>query len=398
MSIEKKANHQANIVRITEILTHTNADSLEIIPIGEYQAISRKGQFKVGDLAVYIQPDSIVPQTEPFRFIWEPYLKALSDGPNPLDMESFGVPERKRRITVRKFRGEWSEGLLLPLADFPDLLLATQNEYQSKSVEVYEGADVSDVLGITHYDPDSGKAILGGQCGSAPKRRRRYPHSLKEWVPYLLSKLFRRTRDRFDESANGLSVEVYDVDAYKNYPHVFVHGESVVVSEKIHGSNARYVYLDGIMYAGSHRTWKAADSLCIFRKVLKNNPWIEAWCKAHEGCVLRGEVTPTQKGFDYGSKEPQLFVFDAQAPDGRYLGAGDTVLEELIDHFVPILYDGPFNIEIIKSFIDGASTVEGAKNIREGVVVRTVPERHVRGLGRAQLKFVSNSYLEKDNK
>jgi hypothetical protein len=51
MSIEKKANHQVNIVRITEILTHTNANSLEIIPIGEYQAVSRKGQFKVGDLA-----------------------------------------------------------------------------------------------------------------------------------------------------------------------------------------------------------------------------------------------------------------------------------------------------------------------------------------------------------
>src|ERR1017187_1076311 len=97
--MEKKANHQANIVRVTEILPHNNADSLEIIPIGEYQVVSRKEQFKVGDLAVYIQPDSVVPQTEPFRFIWEPYT-VVNDPTIP-------VLERRRRITVKKLRGEW---------------------------------------------------------------------------------------------------------------------------------------------------------------------------------------------------------------------------------------------------------------------------------------------------
>ena len=71
---EKKANHQANIVRVTEVKPHGNADTLEIIPIGEYQVVSKIGQFKVGDLAVYIQPDSVVPQTEPFRFIWASML------------------------------------------------------------------------------------------------------------------------------------------------------------------------------------------------------------------------------------------------------------------------------------------------------------------------------------
>lgn len=39
-----------------------------------------------------------------------------------------------------------------------------------------------------------------------------------------------------------------------------------------------------------------------------------------------------------------------------------------------------------------------ANIIREGVVIKTVPERHVRGVGRCQLKIVSNVFLEKDNK
>src|SRR5271170_4228511 len=103
----KKANHQTNIVRISETVPHTNADSLEIIKIGEFQCVSRIGTFKTGDLAVYIQPDSVVPQTEPFRFIWNDNVTL--DGT---------VPERRRRITVKKLRGEWSEGLLLPVSDF----------------------------------------------------------------------------------------------------------------------------------------------------------------------------------------------------------------------------------------------------------------------------------------
>jgi len=69
----KKSNHQANIVRISELLPHNNSDNLALVKIGGYQVVVRKDQFKIGDLAVYIQPDSVVPQTEPFRFIWEQY-------------------------------------------------------------------------------------------------------------------------------------------------------------------------------------------------------------------------------------------------------------------------------------------------------------------------------------
>lgn len=102
---EMKANHRADIVRIGTILPHPDPDTtnLELILIGEYQVVVRKGEHQIGDLAVYIQPDSVVPQTEPFRFIWEPYQ--LDGGAE--------VPAKRRRITVRRFRGQFSEGLLM---------------------------------------------------------------------------------------------------------------------------------------------------------------------------------------------------------------------------------------------------------------------------------------------
>ena len=63
---------------------------------------------------------------------------------------------------------------------------------------------------------------------------------------------------------------------------------------------------------------------------------------------------------------------------------------------VPILYEGPFDVDAIRKLADGPSTVSGAKNMREGIVILPLKPRHVHGLGRLQLKIVSNAFLEKD--
>jgi RNA ligase (TIGR02306 family) len=267
-----------------------------------------------------------------------------------------------------------------------------------------EGTDVSDWLQITHYDPDAGKET--GETSNAPKLRKKYPQSFRGWYNYVKRRIrnFFRIGPNTDGSSDNISLGIptYDVDALKNYPNVFIEGEEVIVTEKIHGSNARYIFLDGIMYAGSRNLWKSPTSSCIFRKNLKENPWIEEWCRAHEGYVLWGELTPTQKGYEYGSTKPQFFPFDIRKPDGTWLDNTDTdfmdLVVPLIGHSVPVLYQGPYNLEKIKSFVDGDSLVPNAKNIREGVVIKTNPERHVHGVGRAQLKVVSNAFLMKDNK
>jgi tRNA-binding EMAP/Myf-like protein len=405
----KKENHQANVVRVTEIKTHNNADNLEIIPIGEYQVVSRKGQFKVGELAIYIQPDSVVPQTEPFKFIWQPYLDSIQNTPSfttyddGLPSIDEKVPEKKRRITVRKFRQEWSEGLLLSVGDFG--FVQTQNGYISLLETYYfkEGDDVSDFLKITHYDPDT--ESTKGENTAAPKAKKKgYPRSIRGWINYIRRHImqwlgFEAKTDGKAESVS-LGIPVYDVHAYKAKPSTFVEGELVQISEKIHGSNARYLFHDGKMYAGSRNLWKAENSNCIFRRALKELPWIEDWCRAHEGHVLWGEVTPTKKGYEYGSKNVQFFVFDIYKPNRTWADDSDDVALWLgIKQHVPVFYTGEYKgYEHVKQFVDGPSTVPGAKNIREGVVVVTLTERHERSGSRAQRKVVSNVFLERDNK
>jgi hypothetical protein len=70
-------------------------------------------------------------------------------------------------------------------------------------------------------------------------------------------------------------------------------------------------------------------------------------------------------------------------------------MPDLID-IVPILYTGPFDFEKIKALAEGPSAVAGAQNIREGIVIEPLTERRLPGLGRVQLKLVSNSFLAKD--
>src|ERR1700689_4292492 len=163
-----KSNHRVNIVRITELEKHPNADSLSIVRIGGDQVVVKTENYIAGDLAIYIQPDSVVPQAKPFEFLWAD--KAFPDGV---------VPEKYRRITVRRFRKEWPEGLILPLRDFTGGLV---HEDRFKYGWLKEGQDVSEALGITHYEPPE-------PVESTSERKQQYkwpPKSIRCWIYYLL--------------------------------------------------------------------------------------------------------------------------------------------------------------------------------------------------------------------
>ena len=67
----------------------------------------------------------------------------------------------------------------------------------------------------------------------------------------------------------------------------------------------------------------------------------------------------------------------------------------LKEHWVPVLYIGPFNWDVISKLVEGQTAVPGAKGIREGIVIRPLKERHVRSLCRLILKVVSNQFILK---
>ena len=103
----------------------------------------------------------------------------------------------------------------------------------------------------------------------------------------------------------------------------------------------------------------------------------------------------------YGYQQGQVGfkVFDALTPDHVWLSweelhsSNYVLAHNLEKSWVPVLYEGPYDEEAIRRLVDGKSTL--GNGIREGIVIKPFKERHVRGLGRAVLKLISNTYLEK---
>jgi hypothetical protein len=409
------STHRTNVVRIASILPHPNADRLEIIPIEGFQVVVGKGQFKVGELAVYVQPDSVVPPRSEYSFVWE------KDGGGNLRVivPEMEIPEKWRRVTVRRLRKEWSEGLLMPtIAPYEDTLngidfyrpssfaLLRDNGDTGKQIQVVEGDDVSEFLGITHWNPPEPDEVQSS--GPSIKQSKIWPRSLKGWLYFLSYWLSFGLYDPWgdlggaNEKAPEHTPPIYDVEAFKNYTQVFVPGEDVVITEKIHGSNFRCVFMPGFgkgkFYVGSRKLWKRAKSSNVWRKAAKENPDLERWCRDNPKYTLYGEVVPTQKGFDYGAtpEHPRVLVFDIRDSEGNWVPKTQARLmtEGYSIEWVSLFAVGGWNPEVATTLVEG-KTQAGGNHIREGVVICTVPDRYVRECGRAQLKVISSAYYEK---
>lgn len=321
------STHKVEVVRITEVRPHPNADRLEIIPIWAYTCCAGIGQFKVGDLVAYLPPDSVVDTNRPeFAFL------KRDDGKD------------KVRIKAQRMRGVWSQGLLIAAPE-----------------GAMEGQDVAQELAVTHYNPPE-DFVMGGDCAK-----------------------------------DTVGSPKYDVDSAYRFAHVIKPGEEVVATEKIHGTNARFCFKDGEMHVGSHNTWKSYNPDNLYWKILTKYPEIEAFCKAHEGYVLCGEIYGMQS-LKYGlvSKGHHAFAaFDIMKPDFTFMDYDESraIGKEL--RWVPLLFRGAFNFDFMVELSQGQSMIEGADHIREGIVVAPIVRRFDPAVGDVKLKFVNPKYLEK---
>lgn len=129
----------ASIQKVVAVEKHPNADLLDITQVINYKCITKRDQFKVGDLVVFIEPDSVLPDKP-----WATFYNSKSN-----------------RVKAIKLRGEWSFGIVeeiekLGLAQFrktDDITVLEENILPQYSV-LYpqEGDDVTEFLGVTKYE------------------------------------------------------------------------------------------------------------------------------------------------------------------------------------------------------------------------------------------------------
>ena len=111
--------------------------------------------------------------------------------------------------------------------------------------------------------------------------------------------------------------------------------------------------------------WKVARDSGIIH-FLNDPGWEE------EQVQVIGEVIPFQSGFSYGRSTPTVYVFRVLV-NGEELSYG-----AFSDRFewVPLLYDGPYDLQKILPLTKGKETVSGKSvNVREGGVLSPVPLR-----------------------
>ena len=124
----------ASIQRIKSIEPIANADSIVKATVLGWQLVIKKDEFKPGDLCVYVEIDSILPDKPEFEFL----------------------RNRNFRIRTIKLRGQISQGICFPLNILPD------------SIQVGEGVDVTDVLNIVKYEPPVPVNMQGIMKGGFP--------------------------------------------------------------------------------------------------------------------------------------------------------------------------------------------------------------------------------------
>jgi RNA ligase (TIGR02306 family) len=226
-----------------------------------------------------------------------------------------------------------------------------------------EGDDVAEHFGVTHYEPP----LPGNSCGET------------EGGPV------------------GIYAPKYDVESLYRYKSLFVDGEEVVATEKIHGANSRFLFApdEDRMYCGSRGEWKTPNAGNLWWKALARYPWIEKFCRKFPGDILYGEVFGNVQSLKYGAGPDDVFfrAFDVMH-NGDWREYDDWTKHIATEGRVPELYRGPFDFEKLVAMSDGKSTL--ADHLREGIVVRPILERRDDHLGRVHLKLVSNRYLEKE--
>lgn len=367
------SSFKVEVIKIDEVLVHPNADRLELCVVRGWNVVAQKGLYRAGDLCVYVPIDSVLP-------------RKIEDQLFP---EGSKIKLQKSRVRSIRIRGAVSQGMLIRPDEFG---------LQGKK----EGDDVTDILGIVKYEPP------------------------EESIPGLLNTSKASTR----KQPNVHFRKYTDMENFKNHPKVFEEGENVWVTEKLHGTSARYMWapreeLRGLfgrfitwflklfglwrpfefvfgsrnvqLHVASNRNAKY-ELTNVYGKIAAQEDIIN---KLKPGEGIYGEIVGpgVQKGYHYGITEGkhEFFAYDVLI-NGRWLDPHEFrafCAERGFKH-VPELYHGPYNKDVVLSYRDGDSTL-GNQKVREGVVVKPEKESIYYG-GRKVLKMISDEYLlNKDN-
>ena len=341
-------NSVCYVATIKEVRAIEGADNIELVIAGGWNAITKKGEFKEGDLTAIATTDAVIPE-------------AFS--------EKMGVTSYLRkggRVRTVKLRGVYSECLIIPTKYIPGY----GDRYQ-------DGDDMMEKFGIVKYEPPVKQIQL------ASGRKIKWRDNQNFHIYYKFPNL-------------------------KNVDGMFTEEDLVEITRKVHGTNARYgivkksklsfwdkvkkffrladKWIDYEYIYGSHNCEKGSDSqgfysTDVWRTIAeKYNIKEKLWnyiknrnVEIGEGIILYGEIygAGIQKNYDYGLTDIEFAGFDVKLK-GEYVSTYDAwvlIENHLKLPYVEVLHYGDWTQEIQDKFTFN-NFIEGTKVPHEGIVIK----------------------------
>jgi RNA ligase (TIGR02306 family) len=164
-----------------------DSDFLELAHVMGWQCVVKKGEFHEGDMGVYFEVDSFLPEESRYEFLRNSSFRENADNGKGF------------RIRTAKMRGQLSQGLLLPLDKFPEI--------ESFTI----GQDLTEKLGVKKwYIPETAHesgVIIGDRPHGIPASDEIRIQSAPELLDQLMGKPYYITT-----KMDGTSGIVYCID------------------------------------------------------------------------------------------------------------------------------------------------------------------------------------------
>jgi RNA ligase (TIGR02306 family) len=340
----------ASIRKIDDIRPIDGADAIECAVVGGWTVVVKKGEFRIGDLAIYCEIDSWIPTgLAPF----------LSKGKDPREYE--GV--RGERLRTVKLRGQLSQGLILPLFySYSEKSWCFHPSMHCLPEHVVEGQDVTDRLGIKKWEMQVPAQLAGEVQGPFPSL---VPKTDQERVQNLVEEIAAAAESgaKFEvtEKLEGTSMTCYVIG-----------GQFGVCSRNL-----------DLKRNTSNTMWATAIAEDIEEKMRQFG----------EDFAIQGElIGPGIQGNIYKLSKPEFHVFDVyNVTGGVYLTPAQrrALIDKMGLKHVPVLLvdkDVLINdVQEILTWAEGKSKLNENQE-REGIVFKEVN-------GGMTFKAISNKYL-----
>jgi len=341
----------ASIQKVWKIEPIEGADRIELAHVLGWQCVVNRGQFQPMDTAVYFEIDSFLPIRPEFEF-----MRTSSYRKTDIMGEGF-------RLRTMKFRGQISQGLLLPVSQFPEI---------PKDVEV--GTDVTELLSVKKWEIEERATTGGTVIGNLPYD---IPHT--------------------DETRVQENPELIQAFAGLDY----------YISTKMDGSSHSIGIDENGFHVTGHNYEYKDDSASFFYNLVKERCYrekMERFMMEHglKTLTIQGELcAPGIQRNRLRLAKPEWYVFTIRE-DGKRVGLNkmQDICKELGLTAVPIEEVGndlPSRYPTVESLLERADGDYPNGGKKEGIVIRPVEPVFCPLISASlSMKVVSNTYLLKN--